>query len=79
MTPLELANFEPGGTVLDGMTFTDDGKNVRPFILGDTVVGNAMSGGPEASCTPDGFRTTCLESNTFPWFCYYFPIVRPFS
>lgn len=36
------------GTVLDGMTFTDDGQHVRPMILGDTVVGNVMSGGPEA-------------------------------
>ncbi|MDT8397692.1 MAG: TonB-dependent receptor, partial [Pseudomonadales bacterium] len=40
---------------LNGMTFTDDGSSVRPFILGDVVAApnrsgstKSMSGGPEA-------------------------------
>lgn len=47
-------NISPAGVIsgtrtsLDGLTFTNDGKNVRPMIRGDEVVGTTMSGGPEA-------------------------------
>ena len=35
-------------TSLDGMQFTDDGKNIRPVILGDLTVGRFTSGGSDA-------------------------------
>jgi outer membrane receptor protein involved in Fe transport len=36
----------PRGSTFNGMTFTDDGSNIRPFVHGDTY-GTATSGGPE--------------------------------
>jgi outer membrane receptor protein involved in Fe transport len=37
------------GTPLNGMTFTDDGSGIRPFVLGDISDGSVTSGGPEAA------------------------------
>ena len=36
------------GTPLHGMTFTDDGSGIRPFVLGDVSDTTVTSGGPEA-------------------------------
>jgi outer membrane receptor protein involved in Fe transport len=37
------------GTPLHGMTFSDDGSYVRPFVLGDISDTTVTSGGPEAA------------------------------
>lgn len=36
------------GSALNGLQFTDDGSDIRPFVLGDITSGGYTSGGPEA-------------------------------
>lgn len=48
-------NMSPSGVIsapgsrLNGLQFTDDGTDIRPFVLGDVTSGGFTSGGPEAA------------------------------
>lgn len=53
MNPMGVID-EPG-FALDGYTFTEDGQNVRPLVLGDVVGTNNQSGGPEADIATRAF------------------------
>ncbi len=45
------------GFRLDGYTFTEDGRDIRPFIFGDVVGANSQSGGPEGQIANRAFES----------------------
>ncbi|HEX7082264.1 MAG TPA: TonB-dependent receptor [Gammaproteobacteria bacterium] len=53
MNPMGV--IDQPGFALDGYTFTEDGKSVRPLARGDVVGTNNQSGGPEAEIATRAF------------------------
>lgn len=50
------------GSALNGLQFTDEGSDIRPFIEGDYTAGGYTSGGPEAQRYSDA-TTTPITGN----------------
>lgn len=53
VNPMGIINAP--GFALDGYSFTEDGRNVRPLARGDVVGTNNQSGGPEADIAKRAF------------------------